>query len=322
VMSDPEKNPRAASMVMAMAAMWLCDPNSTEIVTFPQIWKEAFAIAASCMIQVEKTLSVNPSMIPQGNAGKKPTQAQISQEQQVAHESSVDAVTILESGLLNELLQWFYDLDYQHRDESLMVEQFGTAGMHARMELIPPVQVGKHYSFKWFGTEGQKTVQQVQNQIAALNVMKQVPPEQLNGRRIDAGPLLEQIALNAFGPQLAPKILVDQRHSLTVPAQIENELLLHGVDVPVQPLDDDTQHILAHQAAMKLIKDEHGLIRKHIMEHVAAMTKKQAGAQQAQQGAGPRPGAQPQAPMGGQRPPGLMHQDAVQDSSRMPRARN
>lgn len=321
VMSDPEKNPRSASMVLAMGAMWQCDPNSTQVMEFPQLWQSAVQLVELAEGQIMSSLSVNPSMIPQTNSGKKPSQAQIAQEQQVAMASTADVVTLLETGILNDLLEWFYDLDYQHRDEGIMVQQFGTSGQQAKMELIPPIQVGKHYEFRWYGTEGMKSAQQIQNQIAALNVIQNVPPEQLDGRRINAGPLLEQLALNAFGPNLAPKILIDQRHSLTMDPKLENEMMVEGFDVPVQPLDNDMEHIQAHQAAYMLTKDPTGFIRKHIMEHVKAATMKQATAQQGAAGAPPRPGAQPQAPMGGQNPPGLIHQDALSSPDRMPRMR-
>src|SRR5208337_30437 len=46
VMTDPERNPRVASMIMSMAAIWECDPNSTKVVQFPDLWEKGFAIAA------------------------------------------------------------------------------------------------------------------------------------------------------------------------------------------------------------------------------------------------------------------------------------
>ena len=43
VMTDPEKNPRSGSMVLAMASVWLTDPNSTQFAQFPPLWKEGLA---------------------------------------------------------------------------------------------------------------------------------------------------------------------------------------------------------------------------------------------------------------------------------------
>ncbi len=99
VMTDPEKNPRSGSMVLAMASVWLCDPASTRFAEFPALWKDAFSLVGACKEQIFQSLGVNPAMIPQGNASKRPTQAQIAQEQQVALESSAGNVAVIQEGV-------------------------------------------------------------------------------------------------------------------------------------------------------------------------------------------------------------------------------
>jgi hypothetical protein len=332
--TDPAKNPRTGAMILSMGALWEADPNSTKFMEFPQLWKEAFAMAATLSDRILQSMGVNPAMLPHGNAGKKPTQAQISQEQQVAQESTADNIAILEEGVFNELLNWFHDLDYQFRKKSISVKQFGQMGMQSKMQEVEPFETYTHYNFRWYGTEGTKAVQQVQQQIAAMNVFTKIPPQQLNGRKVDIGPILEQIAEVAFGPRIAPHVLIDQRQQLSMDPMAENDLMLHGYPVTVQAMDDDVEHLKVHMQAMKAIGGNSsvdlGLFKIHMLAHINQMNAKSqasAGGQppQGQPGVGaappgqPRPGAQPGPPKPLQAPAGAIHQDAIQDPNRMPR---
>lgn len=324
VMSDPEKNPRTGTMIMTMGALWQVDPTAVKVMEFPPLWKDAIALSELCGKQIEKSLGVNPAMIPQGAGAKKPTQAEVSQQQQVALESTADSTTILDHGILSPLLRLFYEFDYQYRDKALMIRQFGPMGMQAYMQQIPPAQVGKQYDFAWFGVEGAKSAQQIQQGISLLNVLSKIPPQLLNGRKLDAGPLVDQLALDTYGPKLASKVVIDQRHQLTVPPQLENEMLIGGFKVPVQPNDDDVAHLQSHKAALGLMGDEHGDLRQHMMDHLMQLTQKQkqgGGPQGVPQIGGPRPGAQVQPPTGPQNPPGTIHPDNMQDPNAMPRQR-
>jgi len=320
---DPEKNPRSGTVVLTMGAIWQVDPNSMQVIEFPSQLAEAMSVVDLNRSQIMASLGTNPAMMTMGLGGKKPTQAQISQEQQVALEGTADVVTILESSVLNKLLRWFYEMDYQFRSKAVTVRRFGPIGIQAEMQEIPPIGVDTHYTFKWYGTEGQKSAQQVQQMISLLNVMRELPPDQLNGRRIDAGPIIEQAANATFGPRVAPKVLIDQRHSLTINAAEEDLMMAEGFCVKVQPMDDDVEHLREHMAFAKESGDPTGEIRVHIQEHMQQMQAKQAQMSQQQGGqqaiAAPRPGSQVESPTGPQAPAGAIHEDQMQGV--MPRER-
>ena len=324
VIVDPEKNPRASSIVLTMGSIWQGDPNSIKVVEFPEQWSKAQQVVDMCRSQIMQTLGINPAMLPMGNAAKKPTQAQIAQEQQVAMESTADVVTILETGVLNKILRWFYEMDYQFRTKDIVVRRFGPVGIQAEMQSIAPVGVDTHYVFKWYGTEGTKSVQQIQQMISMLNVFKGLPPEMLGGRRLDAGPIIEQAANVTFGPRVAPKVLVDIKHELTVPPTDENTMLAAGFHVPVGPMDNDVEHLKAHALAAKLTGDPTMGFMVHMQAHSEQMAKK-AQAQQPQPAAppagGPRPGGQAQPPTGPQQPPGAVSPDQQATQGAMPRMR-
>lgn len=317
---DPDKFQKAASVVLTMGAIWLGDHNALKIIEFPSQWDKAERVVAECRNQIMQSLGVNPSMLMGGGSGKKPTQAQIAQEQQVALVSTADVVTILETAILNKVLRWFYEMDYQFRTKDIIVRRFGSTGVQAEMQKVAPVGVDTHYVFKWYGTEGNKSAQQIQQMISMLNVMKSLPPEMLNGRKIDAGPIIEQAAIVTFGPRVAPKVLIDQSHMLTMDPVQENIMMLDGFSVSVQPMDDDVKHLQEHAFAAKTSGDTTGMIRVHMQEHQKAMQAKQQAAQGPQGGQqGPRPGAMVQAPTGQQQPPGAVHPDQM--DAAMPRER-
>lgn len=332
VITDPEKNPRAGSLVLAMASVWLADPNSTKFAEFPPVYKEAFNIIGACKDQIFQSLGVNPAMLPHGNAGKKPTQAQIAQEQQVALESSADNVALIQEGVMSKLIEWFYELDYQYRTQAITVKKFGELGLQATMDQVEPFQVKQRYEFRWYGTEGFKAAQQIQQQISWMGTLVKIPPQMLNGRKVDIGPMIEAINGTVLGPRIAPHVLIDQRHQLTMLPEMENQLLDNEFPVQVHEMDDDQAHIqshfehfkelLAHPPEMLEGSNVARLAKGHILEHIKSVKMKamaSMGAKPGQMGAPgqPRAGAQVEGPTGPQQPAGAVRPDNM--ATAMPR---
>ena len=344
VLTDPARNPRIGSMILSMSAIWETDPNSTKFAQFPALWKDGMEIVAAAKSQIMQSLGVNPAMITQTpqKIGKR-NQAEIAQEQQVELVTTADAVTVIEEAILTPLIARFIELDHQFRDEDMLVLQYGQMGIEAQMEKIPPIQFDRRYQFRWYGVESARNAQQIQQQIAGMNVLRGIPPEVLGGYKVNLSPIVVQLAENTFGPRLAPLVLEPPEKQLPVPVEQENMLLINGYEVPTHQMDDDQQHIQAHtglmQAAMASENVQGGAVRKiqaHIFKHMQQMQAKQQAAMQQQQGppgqpgtpggAGPgvpgqpRIGAQPGQPRGGQGPPGMIHQDQMKDPSVMPRS--
>jgi hypothetical protein len=328
VMTDPEKNPRVGSMILSLSAIWETDPKSTQFAQFPELWKQGFEIVATAKAEIFQSLGVNPSQITQGTGSKKKNQAEIATEQQVDILTTADVVTVIENEILTPLLLRFITMDHQFRNEKIMVRQFGEQGIRAAMEQVDPVTFNNHYQFRWFGVEAARSQQQVQQQIAGLNILRGIPPQQYEGYKLDLVPVIQQLVENTFGPRLAPQIFKDIRGELSVSPEIENQLLAEGIAMHVHPMDDFQQHMQAHIAELKKTGDPTGHIREHIIQHQAQMQKMQAAKMQAQmqQGAqpggapgGPKPGAQPGAQRPAQQPPGSIPPDQMQDPGVMPR---
>jgi hypothetical protein len=334
VMTDPEKNPRVGSMVMSMAAIWETSPNDTKFAQMPPLWRDAFQIVNSCRDQIQQSLGINPAMIPMGNASKKPSQAQVAQEQMVALETTADAVSILQEGILNKVLEWFYDLDYQFRTKAITVKKFGQVGIQADMQQVEPFQERQRLTFSWYGAESTKAAQDLQGMISWVNVLKGMPPQVLNGRTLDLGPALEYATEVILGPRLGPKTLIDERHKFSMQPQEEDALMDMLFPVQVHEGDDDMQHLQTHTQHFQMTGQDAGdpdhQKRGHILEHIKQLKEKAAkaqGAQQPQPGppqqpgqpgmppqGGPRPGAMAQPPTGGQAPPGAIHPDQMPTS--------
>ena len=340
VMTDPEKNPKIGSMVMNLAAIWETNPTDTKFVTFPQLWKDAFEIVSAAKNEIFQALSVNPSMIPSGNNSKKKNQAEVANEQQVDLLTTADATEVIEEGILTPLMELWFEMDHQHRTEELTVRQFGELGIRAAMEKIQPIQMDKRYYFKWLGVEAARNMQQLQQQISFMNVLRGIPPQMYPGRKLDMTPLIEHATQNIYGPRLAPRIFKDMRAQLSISAEIENQLLDQGFPVEVHLMDNDQDHIQKHMADMQESGDPTGQKRVHIMAHQQQAASKQemlmqreretAGAARGQPGtpggagqpgiAGlPKPGSIPKPPAGGKQPPGAIHPDNMAGPGIMPR---
>jgi len=315
VMTDPEKNPRTGSMVMSMAAVWETSPKDTQIVSFPQLWQHGFEMVNQCKAEVSQTLSVSPAAITQGTPpaqkGGKVNQAMVAQEQQIDILTTADAVTVIEEGILTPVVNLMIEMDHQYRDKDMTVRGFGELGLRAEMERIPPVQMDRHYQFRWFGVEQARNAQQVQQQIAAMNVVRGIPPQQLNGYQVNLVPVISSLIENTFGPRIAPLVFSPPEAQMSVPVDQENMLLAEGFDVPTHPQDDDRQHIQAHMGLLQSMQMGGGgknqkKIQTHIWKHMQQAQTKMQMAMQAQMGGGApgQPGV-PGGQIGGQRQPGV-----------------
>lgn len=327
VMTDPLKNPRVDTMVLGLGAVWDTNPNDTQIITFPQLWKDCLERAGSIRDQIFQTLGVNPAMIAQstGGAAKKRSQAEIANEQQVDILTTADMVTNLEEGILTPLVQFMAELDHQYRDDNMTIRTYGEMGMRANMEEVEPIQLNKRFEFRWFGVESARNAAQMQQQIAWVNVVKGLPPQMYAGYDLDLSPMIVQGTENVFGPRIAP-LIFKKKSMITVDPMVENEMLIEGFPVQVHPADDDQAHMQAHMMVIQA-GDPHQKAREHMMMHQQQLQAKAMAQQQQAGGApgggggggpqpppgaqGPQSGAQPAAPRQMKGPPGMIHPDSM-----------
>lgn len=325
IMTDPAKNPQYQSMVMGLAAIWLTDPNSTKFAEFPPLWKDALQLCAGIKTQIYESMDVNDAMMGKMPAGRKNNQmvGNMQQEQQI---NITDHAKRYEELILNPLVERIFELDQQFRTEEMVVQTMGEVGALAQLKPIKPQQFGQAWFFRWLGTNFQAGMQRMQQMIATMNVLRGMPPQLLNGRRLDITPIIENIVETVFGPELGPRILIDERNQYTIPPEIENDMLHNGLPVDIHPADDHMKHLQSHNESAKVSGDVAGFYRTHIMAHVKAMQEAQQKAMGAQQPQGgmpgvpgggppgvagtPRMGAQPGQPRP-QQPPGAIPQDAM-----------
>lgn len=326
--ADPLKNPNWQSMVIGLAAVWPIAPSDVKPLSFPQLYKDSMLMCDGIKRQIWESLEVNEMMMGKMPQGRKNNQLMgaMQQEQQT---NITDAAERFEDVVLNPLIEWFFELDAQFRTKGLMVQTQGEIGVKAEMQEIPPQQWGQRYFFRWYGTKAMIGQQLMQQQIAWMNVLKGIPPQMMNGRRVDVTPIMERGTENLFGPDLAPKILIDERNLFTVDADQENQMLHNGFDVPVHEADNDPEHLQKHMQGANLAGDPAGKFKAHMAAHMGQLQKKRQmqqppnpGAPGGPGGAGPgvpgtpRPGAMPgQARPGGQNPPGAVHADQMMDGA-------
>jgi hypothetical protein len=316
--ADPEKNPNWASMVMGLAAVWPIAPDGIKPLTQPQLYKESYQICDGIKRQIWESMDVNEMMMGRMPAGRKNNQM-MGQFQQDQMTSIMDHAERYEEAILNPLAERLFEYERQFRTTKVLVEQRGEIGVKAKMTEIDPKSFDQRYQFRWAGTSIVQSQQLQQLRIAGMNVLRGIPPQQMNGRKLDVTPILESFVEGLFGPELAPKILIDERNLYTVDAATENIILHNNMPAPIHEADDDQRHIVEHTQGAQLTGDPFGRYRAHIAAHQMAMQTKlmrQQGAPGAPgvpgpQGTAPgvpgqpRPGAAPGGPRGPQNPPGL-----------------
>lgn len=325
-------------LILAPAAVWDVPPNSVSFGDLPPLWQTAMEVLSSIKAEIFQVLSVNPSMITQ-SARKKQSQAEVAQEQQIDVLTTSDTARILEEGVLTPLMNLVMDLDYQYRDHEITARAFGEMGMQANLESVPPFETRTRYMFRWVGIELSRGAQQMQQKIAAWNVIKSTPPQMYTGRQFDAVPFLMDLTENVFGARLGRLVFKDIRDQISVDPEKENEMLTLGHYVPVHPMDNAQEHMVAHKKSLESEGDVYGMKAAHMQEHTLVFMMQQQSQQNPQsqnsagaQGAGPpqkpgqaqpgpRQGAQPGAQRPAQQPPGMIHKDQLGriDPSVMPR---
>lgn len=333
-MTDPLKNPNYASMTLGLGAVWAVDPNSTKFSDFPSLWQDGISFVSWLESKIWRAMDVDEAQMGQMSSGRKNNQ-QMARAAQEAAIPIIDDAKRYEDVMLEPLMEHWLELDLQHRKEELTIVQKGELGVKAMLEVIKPQQITQRVFITWLGTEYQQSLQRVQQQIAWMNVARGIPPQQLNGRRLDITPIIEASALLLFGAEVAPKILIDERELFTVPPDIENEMMANGLHVEVHPIDDDPKHLQSHmEAAARLgaANAEHAAhvnFKAHIAGHLLQLQKKAQAAGPASAkgqpgvpgGAGPgvagtpRQGALTAGPRGGQNPPGAVHTDQMADAT-------
>ena len=143
-----------------------------------------FRSVNAAKMQIFQSLGVNPAMLPSSQAGQKgakTNQAQVAQEQQVDLLMTADAVIGISDDILTPILRWFVYLDHQFRKTNLTVREFGTLGHEMDMEEIPPIQMDRRFEVRWYGVEAMRSIQQMQQQMAGINVIRGIPPQQYQG---------------------------------------------------------------------------------------------------------------------------------------------
>ncbi|RQU89775.1 hypothetical protein DF133_16065 [Burkholderia cenocepacia] len=331
-MVDPLSSPNYQSMVVGLAAVWLTDPNKTKFANFPALYKDAMMLCQGIKQEINESMDVNDAMLGKMPAGRK-NQAQMAAQAQAQESNIIDNAKRYEEVILNPLVEWMFELDRQFRTEELTVEVLGEIGARANLQTIPPQAFGERYFFRWCGTSYQQNLQRMQQMISWMNVLRGIPPQQLDGRRLNIGPILEYGTEQIFGPEVAPRILIDERNLFHLDPQDENLMMHNGLPAEIHQADDDRAHIAAHLQAAQLTGDPQGLFRAHVQQHQQAMQAKLQAQQAPRQpqgqpgmpgGAGPgvagtpRAGAQPGQPRP-QGPAGMIHADQIASPMAGPR---
>lgn len=354
ILYDPEKVPNVDSLVLDLQAAWAAPPGSLQAFEFKNTMPDALEAIGAAERYINMALNVSPAQLPFSTAlqRSKPNQAMVAMEQQILLENTDNAVTGIEgehAGIMTPMIQRFAWYDAQFRDREKTVRSYGELGLKVEMVTVPPIQQGRRWEYQWYGVEANRTVQRVQQQIAAANVLRglaQDPSVMQSGKRLNMVPIIQSVVESAYEPSLASRIFEDVTKLTTVDIELENEMLQQGLRVHTSPMDNDPEHMRAHmQLFQSLVPGSlpHAETAQHLAGHQQQMQMKaQAQAAQAMQmmmgspagqmpgqrasrGGGPprmpQPGGQPAMPRQGRQPAGRIPQDNMTMSGVIPMPR-
>src|SRR5437868_1786565 len=188
---DPLAAPQWATLVMGLAAVWPVDPNKIKPMTSPQLWKDSAQICDLIKRQIWESMDVNEMMMGKLPAGRKNNQL-MGQMQQEQSTNISDHADRYEEEMLSPLAEMLFEFDQQFREDEVMIESRGEIGVEASVKTIPVQQWGERIFFRWIGSSFMTNMQRMQQQIAWLNVLKGIPPQMLDGRRLNLAPILDK----------------------------------------------------------------------------------------------------------------------------------
>jgi hypothetical protein len=280
-----------APLLVAKGAIWNYTKTPPQFAVFPSLSDRGTARVQDARALIFQSLSVNPAMLPMAKGGSKQNQAEVAQQQQVDLLTTAEEVDVIDS-LLTEMVERIIDYDHQYRDRDVTIQRFGELGVRAEMIDVPPFRNRAAIDFQWVGSvQMRMNVAMQQNGTAFINVARGMADQlKQEGLTLSLGTLLEYQCSSIFGPTIARKTLRDQRRELSMDAEIENEMLGDGHEVPVSMFDNDQQHLQSHQKAMRDSGDPHGTFRVHIQWHLKQMQMKNMAQQQAMMQSGGAPG--------------------------------
>jgi hypothetical protein len=300
------RNPAAGKqpLIMNIGALWDVDPAMIKFAEFPDLTPRAITRIQYCIQQIFQSLGVNPSMLPQQTSASRRNQAQVAQEQAIDLLTTAESVSVLEQSIFTPLMGLFVDLDYQYRDREMTIRTHGEMGIRANAEAVPPQRSREFFAFRWWGADQARNAAQWQQQIAWMNVARGLEESLAKqGKELDFTSVLESSAMGIFGPRYGPRVIKDVRANLSMDPKLENELMDAGHAVVVHKLDQDMEHIQAHQQSIQAEGDEHGYKKNHITLHLMQAQVKAQDAQRAQMQQQMMAQMQGQSPRGpGQRP--------------------
>lgn len=317
-------------LIIAPGAVWKAAAGEIEFLEFPNLSDRGKGRILDGLQIIMSSLGVNPSMLPgsTGVPGRKRNQAEIAMEQQVDLLTTAETVSAMEQGILNPMLAWIADLDHQFRSRDMTVKAYGRFGYQANMIDVSPMQNGRHYRFNWLGAEEARwNMALQQGGTAMLNVLRGMKQDiAAEGFELKIGPFAEKIAAHVVGPTIASLMLVDKRHHMSIPPDIENGMLMSGNAVPTSPFDNPMEHIQSHQQSIQMEGDPTGDKQIHLQMHLLKLAEQQAAIAAQQAGGGapgvpggagpgvagtPPPGAAPAGPRPMKGPPGMISQDQL-----------
>ena len=285
---DPGLAGSANDFNIEPGAVWWANPAGVKMASMPDVTPVAYAAIQQLRSQIQDYSDRSPALPPQ-LLGKSRT---ATQSEIVFDTMGVDNWLFQlqnENLILTPMLEQWEAITDQNMSDKMTVMILGRrAGDFKRTLLSRGNLLGK-YAYNWKGASAAANKQVVSRQMLdALKVITTMPPQMLQGLNFNGGEFLKVMWTDMWNLPDADKILGIPEEMASQDAECENDAIKMGLEIEVQPMDDDQEHMGIHDKFLPSLKSPvlKKLLMAHILEHkksAEAKVKQQQLQQQQQQ---------------------------------------
>lgn len=277
---DPGLAGASNEFAVEPGAIWWAHPNGVKMAAMPDV----SPLANQSIMQLKGLMSDysdrSPALPPQlMGKSRTATQSEIVNDSMAVDNWLFQVQN--ETLILGPLLEQWEAITDQNMDDEMLIMILGRRSGDLKRTLLSRSDLLGRYAYQWKGATTIANKQITARQMLdALKVAGAMPPGSV---QMNYNEFFKILWSDLWGLKDGDKILGMPEEMVTQDADAENKMVSMGLEIEVQPMDDDKAHMAIHDKAILEAKSqgEKMLLMAHILEHKKADEEKQMKAQQA-----------------------------------------
>ena len=205
---DPTACPYYATLTYSPGVVWPVPPNA--ISQDPPTYVDSNLIVSiqQAKQEIKEKMGITELLAGTATQGRK-TNALIGALERTGNTTVAGYSRKFELNFLTPLMQMWFELDCQYRDESITAVNLGSTGVLSSLKDISVFDTPDKFIIEWSGLNNASTMQRIQQQIAAVNVLQGIPPQLYAGYRLNLIPLIQNMVDSAFGVTQGAQVFIN-----------------------------------------------------------------------------------------------------------------